>query len=378
MLILTVDDSRAVRTIVRKQITDMGFEACEAEDGEQGLVRLQEKPVDLVLLDVTMPVLDGPGMLARMREAGNKTPVIMLTSESKRSIVANAMKLGINDYILKPFKPEELKGKILAVVGAADVVPDDDEPAPAAKAAGAAKAAARQFVDVMLIDDMENVARKLRERLPAHMTMASFTSADSGLAASREKTARVIMIDSELPDVSMKVLIRQLRLLQPQAAIVALALRSINDLTKSITEEGFDDLLYKPFGQDSIDDFLLKYFDTQELLVCADNVFKAGPFRGKEDRVPVYFERLAKLLVEGLTTAASACYDEVILDLTETPMRQEKLPRLLLESLERAKEQGIELRLVGSPELKRMLSGFSETRTLSLFATVQEARQGRS
>jgi DNA-binding response OmpR family regulator len=60
-----------------------------------------------------MPVLDGPGMLARMREAGNKTPVLMLTSESKRSIVAQLMKLGIDDYILKPFKNDELKRKIL-------------------------------------------------------------------------------------------------------------------------------------------------------------------------------------------------------------------------------------------------------------------------
>ncbi len=378
--VLTVDDSRAVRTIVRKQITDMGFEACEAEDGEQGLTRMQETAVDLVLLDVTMPVLDGPGMLARMRESGNKTPVIMLTSESKRSIVANAMKLGIDDYILKPFKPEELKAKIMTVLGASDAgAEEEEEPAAgvvATAAAHGAAPAARQFVDVMVIDDMENVGRKLRERLPAHMTMAAYNNAQSAIAACREKTARVVLIDNELPDVVPKVLTRQLRLLQPQAALLAMALRSANDLAKEMREEGFDDVLYKPFGQDVIDDFLIKYFDNQELLVCLENLFKVGAFHGKEDRVPVYFERLSHLFLESLKKAAEACYDEVIVDLTLVPLRREKLPRLLLDFAEHATSQGIELKLVGSPEMKRLLAGFAETRTLTLFESCEEARKG--
>src|SRR5438874_1771483 len=98
--ILTVDDSRAVRMIVAKQVREMGFEVEEAEDGEQGLLKLEDEVYDLVVLDITMPVLDGPGMLARMREGGNQTPVLMLTSESKRSIIAQLMKSGITDYIL--------------------------------------------------------------------------------------------------------------------------------------------------------------------------------------------------------------------------------------------------------------------------------------
>jgi len=116
--ILTVDDSRAVRSIVAKQVKGLGFEVIEAEDGVQGLERLRQSKVDLVLLDVTMPNMDGPTMLQKMRESGDETPVIMLTSESQRSTVANAMRLGIADYVLKPFKPEELRAKVLAVLQA--------------------------------------------------------------------------------------------------------------------------------------------------------------------------------------------------------------------------------------------------------------------
>ena len=114
--VLTVDDSRAVRSIVVRQLTEWGCETDEAEDGIKGLEKLDEVLYDLVLLDVTMPEMDGPTMLAKMREAGNKTPVLMLTSEAKRSIVGEVMKLGIEDYILKPFKPEELKAKVSKVL----------------------------------------------------------------------------------------------------------------------------------------------------------------------------------------------------------------------------------------------------------------------
>jgi DNA-binding response OmpR family regulator/anti-anti-sigma regulatory factor len=381
--VLTVDDSRAVRSIVRKQIIEMGFEPVEAEDGVQGLAKLQESTIDLVLLDVTMPVMDGPTMLAKMRESGNKTPVIMLTSESKRSIVAGAMKLGIDDYILKPFKPEELKAKMLSVIGAADA--DEDEAdvmtagagqGPSGASGKGADAGARQFLDVLVVDDMENVGRKLRTMLPQHMTMAAYTSAQAALAACREKTCRVIMVDSDLPDVASNVFTRQLRLLQPHAALLAMPLRSTNDLTKEMKDNGFDDILFKPFNQDSIDDFLLKYFDNQEILICEDNLFKVGGFHGKEDRLATYFTRLEGLFGEALKKAASACYDEVIIDLSQAPARQEKLPRMLLEFAETSKQNGIEIKLVGNADVKKILSAFTETRAIPLFQTVQEARSG--
>ncbi len=376
--VLTVDDSRAVRSIVRKQITEMGFEPVEAEDGVQGLAKLQESTIDLVLLDVTMPVMDGPTMLAKMRESGDKTPVIMLTSESKRSIVAGAMRLGIDDYILKPFKPEELKAKMLSLIAAR-------APGEAAVTTGSAgqvlpgqasAEGARQAIDVMVVDDMENVGRKLRTLLPPHLTMATFTSAQAALAACHEKTCRVIMVDSDLPDVASNVFTRQLRLLQQHAALLAMPLRSTNDVTKEIKDNGFDDLLFKPFNQDSIDDFLLKYFDNQEVLVCEDNLFKVGGFHGKEDRLATYFTRLEGLFGEALKKAASACYEEVIIDLSQAPARQEKLPRMLLEFAQASKQNGIEIKLVGNAEVKKVLSAFTETRALPLFQTVQEARSG--
>ena len=65
-------------------------------------------------------------MLQELRDRGDKTPVLMLTSESKRSIVASLMKMGIEDYILKPFKPDELKAKIAKALKMAGPAPGDE------------------------------------------------------------------------------------------------------------------------------------------------------------------------------------------------------------------------------------------------------------
>jgi len=381
--VLTVDDSRAVRTIVSKQVKDLGFDVDEAEDGIQGLAKLQDMQFDLVLLDVTMPNMDGPTMLAKMREDGNQTPVIMLTSESKRSVVASAMKAGINDYILKPFKPEELRNKILTVLqggGGEESVVSSASPG-GAPAAGvresppqAREGSARQFIDVMVVDDMENVHKRLRGMLPQHLTMNAYTSAQSALAAARERVYRVIIVDTEIPDVNSAVLAGQIKVLQPHAALVALALRTAQSNPKDFKDQGFADVLFKPFTQDSVDDFLVQYFDNQDFLSSEDNLLKVAQFTGKPERIERYFSRLGQLFPEVLNKVAAACYEAVILDLGNAPVIGDRLPKLLLTVAGQAKNMGMEISVVASNDVQKLLAGFEETRVIKVFPTVQEAR----
>jgi DNA-binding response OmpR family regulator len=390
--ILTVDDSRAIRSIVAKHVQEMGFDLDEAVDGEEGLLRLEDVEYDLVVLDVTMPNLDGPGMLKRMREAGNKTPVLMLTSESKRSIIADVMKLGIEDYILKPFKPDELKAKIQKILGAHGISPANpatapvasaaaDEPraAPARAAAPAAEGAAptqgRQFVDVLVIDDMENVAKKLRSFLPQHLSMQSCVSANAALAMCREKVYRVVLIDTEMPDVNSVTLMNQLRLLQPHAALLGLCLRSSPESEKQALGDGFDDVLMKPFQPANIEDFLLRYFDNQEILFVEDSLLRIGPFTGREDRLDRYFRRLQGLLATEIEKLAAACYDDVIVDLSKLPLKAEHVARLVLEIEKETKRTGLSLRLVGTSEGQALLKQFSDTGGISYFLSLADARQ---
>ncbi len=381
--ILTVDDSRSVRTIVAKQVKDLGFDVEEAEDGVQGLAKLAEREYDLVLLDVTMPNLDGPGMLAKMREQGNATPVIMLTSESKRSVVSGVMRTGISDYILKPFKPEELRNKVLSVLqgegGAEEVLAVSSEPAPAPAAspepaAGVRENAGKQFVDILVVDDMENVHKKLRGMLPEHVTLNGVTSAQAALQSCRQRVYRVVLVDTEIPDVDSAVLGQQLKVLQPHAAFVALALRTTNDVLGEVRGQGFDNVLFKPFSQDNVDDFLGQYFDNQDLLTAEENVLKAAGFAGRPERMDRYYNRIGEAFPQVLNKVAAACFEDVVLDVSAAPTTGDRLAKFLLSAADQAKQVGMRFSVVGTADLQKTLNSYTETKELRFFGSVQEAR----
>lgn len=381
--LLTVDDSRAVRSMVTKAVREAGYEVDEAEDGEQGLARLEEAQYDLILLDVTMPVLDGPGMLERMRARGDKTPVLMLTSESKRSIVANVMQSGISDYILKPFKPEELAAKINKVLGdpGAPNVASAPAAAPAASsgggggggAAGARSIGGRAFIDVLVVDDMENVHKKVRTILPQHISMAGVNSARAAVQAAQDKVFRVMMIDIDLPDVAAASLVSQLRSLQPHAGVIALGLRGSDAKDRSVAD-GFDGVLHKPFDQAELDEVIQQYFDNQELVVRDDNVLSVAAFVGKDDRQERYFERVLGLVTKELDDIAAACFEEVVIDVSKAPLRPDRLPKFIGAIASSAVGLGLELRLVAGPDMRKLLSSFADTHAVQAFSAVSEAR----
>lgn len=116
--VLAVDDSKTIRVIVKKAFTPYDVTFFEAENGVEGLtVAAREKP-DLIVLDITMPIMNGVEMLQRMKADATlkKIPVIMLTAESGKENVLNIVKMGVANYMVKPFKGEQLIERVLKVL----------------------------------------------------------------------------------------------------------------------------------------------------------------------------------------------------------------------------------------------------------------------
>lgn len=346
--VLTVDDSRAIRSIVSKQVTELGHEVHEATNGQEGLEKLGAGQYDLVLLDVTMPVLDGPGMLEQLRGRGDQTPVLMLTSESKRGIIASVMKLGIEDYILKPFKPEELRAKIQKVVGGE------------VKADGESSGGG-----LLLIDDVENVHKKLRTMVPESVAMAAATTSPDAITACRGGSFQAILLDTDIPGVDSTVLMGQLRLLQPDVPVVALSVRSNPDAEKEAQAHGYDGVLFKPFEANHVEEFVAQHLGGGDDVVSwADNVATVQPYRGSDDRVKRYFSRLEKRVSETVPQLADACHEELVLDLTALPAQPKETPAFVIAVQKVTESFGIKLTLVGSDEVKSTLGAFTETASL--------------
>ena len=113
--VLVIDDDGDIRRLVADLLGRAGFSVEQAEDGRAGLRALHRTPPDLVVLDVSMPELDGWETLARIRDL-SEVPVLMLTARGDELERVRGLKAGADDYVVKPFGRQELVARVLALL----------------------------------------------------------------------------------------------------------------------------------------------------------------------------------------------------------------------------------------------------------------------
>jgi two-component system chemotaxis response regulator CheY len=113
MRIFIIDDSKTMRNIEKGTLATLGHTTVEeAGDGQDALSRIDAFNPDLILLDWNMPVMDGITFVKQYRAKGRKVPIIMVTTEAEKTRVVEAIKAGVNNYVVKPFTPESLSQKV--------------------------------------------------------------------------------------------------------------------------------------------------------------------------------------------------------------------------------------------------------------------------
>lgn len=122
--ILVVDDELRMRKLVKDFLRQKNFNIIEAEDGEQALdlYHKNENKIDLILLDVMMPKLDGWSVLRQIRQVNKKVPIIMLTARAEEQDELFGFELGVDEYITKPFSPKILVARVEAILKRANPV----------------------------------------------------------------------------------------------------------------------------------------------------------------------------------------------------------------------------------------------------------------
>jgi len=114
--ILVVDDEPAIRRALRAPLMELGFQIAEASRGEEALLALRAAPCDAVLLDMNMPGIGGMETLRRIRAIAPRLPVLMLTVRDQEEDKVQALELGADDYVTKPFSTRELIARIRSAV----------------------------------------------------------------------------------------------------------------------------------------------------------------------------------------------------------------------------------------------------------------------
>ena len=118
-VVLVADDEEDIRELIVFRLENSGYTVIEAQDGAEALELARSARPDLAVLDVMMPKMDGYELTQRLRadEATSRMPIILLTARTQEADVERGFSAGADDYIRKPFSPEELRSRVQAILG---------------------------------------------------------------------------------------------------------------------------------------------------------------------------------------------------------------------------------------------------------------------
>lgn len=174
--ILVVEDDSAIRRGLTDCLRFAGYRVLEAADGQQGLDAALAGSIDLILLDILMPRLDGMGVLRELRKARSGTPVIFLTAKGEEEDRVRGLRAGADDYVVKPFSATEVLARVEAVLRRAP-----ERPAPVKGLMIAGRTVNFERREVTFSDNS-------RELLPElESNVLSYLAASPGRAVSREE-----------------------------------------------------------------------------------------------------------------------------------------------------------------------------------------------
>ncbi len=116
MRVLVIEDDDSVRAAVRRALLLAGYEVLQAPTGQEGLLRAQTDVPDAIVLDLGLPDIDGVQVCMRLRDSGNRTPILMLTARAAIEDRVDGLEAGADDYLVKPYDVRELQARLKAIM----------------------------------------------------------------------------------------------------------------------------------------------------------------------------------------------------------------------------------------------------------------------
>lgn len=373
--VLTVDDSKVVRSMVTRHLQPYGCTIVEATNGQEGVDMARTHTPDLILLDVTMPVMDGRQALAELRKdpATRAIPVIMLTAESGRDLVVEIAKLGVSGYIVKPFQQDTFDkevGKVLGAPGAASPGTTAD--------AGAADGALDQRT-VLVVDDSEKVLALAKAALESSLNVMTATSGKDALAQWATARPAVVVVDLVMPDMDGFATLAELQKLG-KSTCIALTVRGDQSLHDKAKKAGYQTVVDKPFQAAEL---LEQVLQAASAGASPEDVLK--DYVGEDAGCPVFnlpnqsskiLAKLMPIFAKKLRALAEDGNDKLILDVAQLNDVTSEHVAGLVRLLSEAGTLGIRTAICSpDAQIVTKLRQIAETRDAPCAATRDAARQ---
>jgi len=366
--ILTVDDSKTVRIIVRKAFKPYDCEILEASNGVEGLAVAAKDMPDLILLDVTMPVMDGVEMLTKLKSDPQLKgiPVMMLTAEGGKDNVLKIAKLGIRDYIVKPFKEDVLIEKAGRII---ELKPLSDAPSKA-----------RSIFDpatLLVVEDKPAIVQQIQEGLKhTPWKIHGVSTQGEAIDFCTKAPPDLIMISLSLPEDAAFTLFRIIRtnVKTKYTPVFGLVVKTETAPQQQAQTVGFTTVITKPIDLPDLESKVAKAMnlDTSQRYFATEG--DTLVMRIPENCTPPVIAEITTYMKPKLAEAVDAGHNKAIIDVNNLKALHMGVIKLLLQAMQTCRDLGTSYAMVGNAQIIAECKGFEDTRSWTFYESIDEAK----
>jgi two-component system cell cycle response regulator len=366
--ILTVDDSKTVRIIVKKAFKSYDCEILEAANGVEGLALAAKETPDLILLDVTMPVMDGVEMLTKLKSdpALKGIPVMMLTAEGGRDNVLKIAKIGVRDYLVKPFKEDVLIEKAGRVI---DLKPLSETPAKAKSIFDPA--------DILVVEDKPAIIQQIQEGLKhTPWKIHGVSTQGEAIDFCSRTPPDMMLVSLSLPDESAFTLFRLIRtnVKTKYTPVFALVVKTETAQQQQAQTVGFSAIITKPIDLGELESKMAKAMnlDTSQryFAIEGDSLIMRLP----ENCSPAVIAEVSTYLKPKFAEAVDAGHNKVVIDIHQIRSLHMGIIKLLFQAMQTCRELAMQFALVANAQIVSECKGFEDTRGWTFYDSLEDAK----
>lgn len=358
--ILTVDDSRTVHILVKKAFQNCGVEILKASNGVEGLSVASKEVPDLILLDITMPVMDGVEMLTRLKGDPQlkQIPVVMLTAEGGRDAVIKIAKMGIRDYMVKPFAEDKLLEKVGRIV---DLNREAKE---------------KTILDplnLLVVEDKPVIVEAIKEGL-SHLPWQFVVAGDTpeGFERFQDRDYDLVLISLSLGGDSGFELFKKIQQAKRKTPVIGMVVKTDTDRQHKALQAGFDGMITKPLDVIELEmracrimgiDTSPRYFKFE-----SDHLLVKLPPDANMARV----SEITGFIKDKVSEAVDSGYKTVIIDASDLKGLDVNVIKLIIDIMNACRDMSLTTGIIGNDEIKREENNFEETKDWKFYDSAEE------
>ncbi len=368
--ILSVDDSKMIHMVIGRAFKNYNVELSFASNGVEGLAVATRENPDLIILDVTMPVMDGVETLSKLKADPvlKEIPVIMLTAEAGKENVVKIARMGIRDYIIKPFTEQVLLERVGRVL---DLQP---------KGSGESRnKTLEDTANILVVDDKPAIIDQVRSAFSStSWRVTSAAQCGEAIDLSSKEVPDVILINLSLPEGAAFNFFQMMRANTKTKSVPVFGMS-----VKTATEEqnraqsiGFNGVITKP-----IDPAELFYRVCRAMNVDTSSRYFFVASGIQVCKIPnnpsqIIATELANYISPKTREMVDSGINKLLIDASEVQRIEMTIIKLLLQIVQACRELSIKFRVIGSGEFTGQARAFEETKDLEVFADKESALIG--